>query len=84
MREDGDQAKMACDNLQLRAGLEDGIEGETHAVGQQRHDRESQIRRKEEVRIPGVVEDEDKEAGSERLTVETEVTEEEAAEILKA
>ena len=29
-----DQAKTACGNLQLRAGLEDGIEGATHAVKQ--------------------------------------------------
>ena len=31
----GDQAKTACGNLQLCAGLEAGIEGATHAVGQQ-------------------------------------------------
>ena len=34
MREAGDQAKTACDNLQLCTVLEDGIEGATHAVGQ--------------------------------------------------
>ena len=28
------QRKKACDNLQLCAGLEDGIEGATHSVGQ--------------------------------------------------
>ena len=36
MRAAGDQAKTACGNLQLCAGLETGIEGETHAIGQQR------------------------------------------------
>ena len=30
----GDQAKTTCGNLQLCAGLEAGIEGATHAVGQ--------------------------------------------------
>ena len=33
MRAAGDQAKTACGNLQMCAGLEDGIEGVTHAVG---------------------------------------------------
>ena len=33
MRAAGDQAKTACENLQIWAGLEAGIEGETHAVG---------------------------------------------------
>ena len=36
MREAGDQAKTACGNLQLCAGLQAGIEGSTHAVGQRR------------------------------------------------
>ena len=36
MRAAGDQAKTACGNLQLCAGLEAGIEGSTHAVGQRR------------------------------------------------
>ena len=36
MRAARDQAKTACANLQLCAGLEAGIEGATHAVGQQR------------------------------------------------
>ena len=36
MREAGDQAKTACVKLQLCAGLEAGIEGATHAVGQRR------------------------------------------------
>ena len=34
MRASGDQAKIACGNLQLRAGLKAGIEGTTHAVFQ--------------------------------------------------
>ena len=33
MREAGDQVKMACGKFQLFTGLEDGIEGSTHAVG---------------------------------------------------
>ena len=36
MRSAGDQAKTACGNLQLCAGLKAGIEGATHNVGQQR------------------------------------------------
>ena len=36
MRAARDQAKMACANLQLCAGLYAGIEGETHDVGQRR------------------------------------------------
>ena len=32
MRASGDQAKTACDNLHLCAGLKAGIEGATHAV----------------------------------------------------
>ena len=39
MRSAGDQAKTACGNLQLSAGLESGIEGATHAVGQRILDR---------------------------------------------
>ena len=34
MRVAGDQAKTACRNLQLCAGLKAGIEGVIHAVGQ--------------------------------------------------
>ena len=36
MRAAGDQAKTACGNLQLCTGLEAGIEGATHVVGQRR------------------------------------------------
>ena len=34
MRVAGDQGKTACGNMQLCEGIEDGIEGATHAVGQ--------------------------------------------------
>ena len=39
MRASGDQAKTAGMSLQLCAGLEAGIEGETHAMAQRRRDR---------------------------------------------
>ena len=39
MRAAGEQAKTACSNLQLCAGLRAGIEGGTHAVGQRRVER---------------------------------------------
>ena len=39
MRAAGEQSKTACGNLQLCAGLEAGIEGATHAVGQRRVER---------------------------------------------
>ena len=39
MRAAGDQAKTACGNLQLCAGLKAGIEGATHTVGQRRLER---------------------------------------------
>ena len=39
MRAAGDQAKTACGNLQLCAGLEAGIEGATHAICQRRVER---------------------------------------------
>ena len=35
----GYQAKIACGNLQLCAGIEAGIEGDTHDVGQRRLER---------------------------------------------
>ena len=39
MKAAGEQAKMACRNLQLYAGLEAGIEGATHDIGQRRVER---------------------------------------------
>ena len=39
MKAAGDQTKTVCGNLQLCAGLEAGIEGDTHAVRQRRLDR---------------------------------------------
>ena len=36
IRAAGDQAKTACGNIKLSAGIESGIEGATHAVGQRR------------------------------------------------
>ena len=38
IRSAGDQAKTACGNLQLCAGLDSVIEGETHTVGHRRMD----------------------------------------------
>ena len=48
MRAAGDQAKMACGNLQMCAGLKAGIDGSTHAMVQQRLERAGS-RRIEEV-----------------------------------
>ena len=39
MKAAGDQTKTVCGDLQLCAGLDDGIEVSTHAVGQQRLER---------------------------------------------
>ena len=46
MRAAGEQAKTVCGNLQLCAGLEAGIEGDTHTVGQRRLKR-TRVRRQE-------------------------------------
>ena len=48
MREARDQAKTACDKLQLCAGLKAGIEGATHAMGLRRLERTRAIRSEEE------------------------------------
>ena len=48
MRAAGEQAKTACGNLQLCAGLEAGIEGATHAVGQSKRERVRARRGEEE------------------------------------
>ena len=44
----GDQAKTACGNLQLCAGLKYYIEGVTHAVGQRRLERVKERQNEEE------------------------------------
>ena len=48
MRVEREQAKTACGNLHLCAGLEAGIEGETHAVGQKRRPERTKGRWQEE------------------------------------
>ena len=83
MRAAGDQAKTACENLQLWAGLEASIEGATHVVRQRRLERAGQRRSSEEERRPNKDKGKEETAGEERLTVETEGTEEEAEEILE-
>ena len=84
MRAAGDQAKMACGNLQLCAGLEAGIEGETHAVGQRRVERVLTRRGDTEGEAEEEGEEPEEEvsdlvAGLSNLTIETAGTEEEAA-----
>ena len=48
MRAAGDQAKIACGNLQLCAGLKAGTEEDTHDVGQRRLERVQRKRSEEE------------------------------------
>ena len=48
MRAGGDQAKMACGNLHLCAGLGVGIDVATHAVDQRRLERVRRRRQEEE------------------------------------
>ena len=48
MRAVGEQAKTACGNLQLCAGLGAGIEVSTHSVGQRRLERTRRRRQEEE------------------------------------
>ena len=63
MRAAGDQAKTACGNLQLCAGLDAGIEGATHAVGQRSLAR---VRaRRDKTEEEEAAEDEEKEGGGE-------------------
>ena len=76
MRAAGDQAKTACGNLQLCAGLEADIEGATNAIGQQRMKR-SRARQKEE-------ETENVAVWIGNLDIDMAGTEEEASESLKA
>ena len=89
MRAAGDQAKTACGNLQLCTGLEAGIEGATHAVGQRRADRVLARRVKEEGVGDAVAEEPDEEGGEvsvgfHNLRIETAGSEEEAEEGLTA
>ena len=87
MRADGDQAKTVCGNLQLCAGLEAGIEGATHAVGQRRLER-VRVRRSEEDEADYLAEEEEEigwvEEQLNNIRIETVGTEEEAAEGLAA
>ena len=84
MRAAGYQAKTACGNLQLWAGLKSGIEGATHAVGQRRVER-VRARREETVEEEATeAEEEEGESGEvagllSNLIIETAGTEEEAA-----
>ena len=81
----GDQAKTACGNLQLCIGLNSGIEVATHAVGQQRFERVRRERNEEEAGSAEVEEESENFYGLlNNLTIETAVTEEDAAEGLKA
>ena len=85
MRKAGYQAKTVCGNLQMCAGLEAGIEGVTHAVGQQIPERTRARRSEEVVRV--TEEEEDSESGvsvPNNLNIETTGTEEEADEGLEA
>ena len=89
MRAAGDQAKMACGNLQLCAGLEAGIEGAAHAVGQRRVERVRARRVEEEGEVDAVLEEQEEEGGEvavgfHHLRIETAGTEEEAEEGLAA
>ena len=54
MRAAGHQAKTACGDLQLCAGLEAGIEGATHTVGQRSIERVRVGRREEEAEVSDV------------------------------
>ena len=89
MRAAGDQAKTACGELQMCAGLENGIEGATHAVGQWRAERVRARRVEEEGEIATAAEEQDEDGGDVarliiNLRIETAVTEEEAEEGLAA
>ena len=90
MRAAGEQAKTACRNLQLCAGLEAGIEGATHAIGQKRVDM-VRDRKGEEESVAEEVTEESGDEGEEvvpglafdNLRIETEATQEGADRGLK-
>ena len=85
MRAAEDQGKTACGNLHLCVGLEAGIEGATHAIGQWRLEM-TRVRRNGEEEA-GDIEEEEENGGVttslNKLTIETAGTEEEAAENLQ-
>ena len=71
--------------MHLHAGLKDGMEGSTHAVGQQILKRSRAIQREEEARRPEEEgEIESVATGVENLRIETAGREEDAAEGLEA
>ena len=81
MRAAGEQAKTACGNLQLCAGLEAGIEGATHTVGQRRVERVRARSVKEEEEEATTAEEEEGGevlASLDNLRIETATSEEEA------
>ena len=88
MRASGYQAKTACGNLKLCAGLEASIEGFTQAVGQRRLERVREQRGEEDETEES--EEEEEEGGGwiaaclNNINKETAGTEEEAAEGLEA
>ena len=84
IRASGEQAKTACGNLQLCAGLKAGIEVATHAVGQRSLDRSRVRRSKEEARRTKEEEIVDVDAGKERLKVVMVGTGEEESDFLEA
>ena len=80
----GEQVKTACGNLQLCAGLKDGIEGATHAVGQrilaQVRSRRTEIEEEEAANNEEEEREEGVAAYLNNLNIETAVTEEEVEE----
>ena len=64
LRAAGDQAKTACGNIHMCTGLKSGIEGATRAVGQQRIE-QVRARRREEVAVYGVFDEEEESGGIE-------------------
>ena len=63
MRAAGDQAKTACGNLQMCAGLESIIEGDTHTLGQRRLERVRARREEREEEAAAEAEEEEKGGG---------------------
>ena len=85
MKADGNQAKTACGNLQLCAGLKASIEGDTYVLGQRRFERLKSKRNGEKEARDSDEEEDNGGLGSclNNLTIETAVMEEEAAENLQ-